>query len=764
MTCRFYCLTGMALNRIIKPRTKLVLRIVSAGNGDLCRMSETENPMRRLFHRVFLLPGLGLFFMILAALIFLPRHDSGLTVLTVEERAWLDANSDSLFLYFNTDFPPIEFMSSEGQFIGLGADVMAAVEERLGVTFPRRPCADWNRHLEALASGECAIAPTIVSTPEREEFALFSKPYARVPVVIISTRSKQSISSFDELAGMDVAVVSGYATEQYVRSLNQGRYEVIPQWNVPEGLRAVSFGEVDAFVENLAVAAYYTDREGLSNLRVSGTTDFYFEWCIGVSREYPLLYSAIRKALADIPQSELEDMQKSWISMEAQQGLSPEARKTMGLVALFVGALLVGLTVITLFLKRRLNEKVRSLETAQHELLAQSQRLQHAEKMEALGTLAGGIAHDFNNILQIISGYAQLMIARSTGGDPGSSELAQILGASRRAAALINQLLTFSRKMESRKVTLDLNKEITNAVRILRQTIPRMIEIRLVLEPALRVVKADPVQIEQILLNLAANAVDAMPDGGRLLFTTSNAVLDEGMCTELGDLNPGSFVMFAVTDSGSGIPGEMIDKVFNPFFTTKEPGKGTGLGLSSAYGIVKNHEGCIRCRSAAGQGTTFEVFLPASPEQGEPEPGDESSVGVLPGGVETILVVDDEPGILEQTSEFMTMSGYRVLTAGSGEQALEVFGENHGVDLVLLDLNMPGMGGYRCLSELLKLNPALRILIVSGHSAFGQYGENLTRGARGFLGKPYRMAELAARVREVLDEGDEGLNPVKEEP
>jgi signal transduction histidine kinase/CheY-like chemotaxis protein len=719
-------------------------------------MRDITNPIRRLRRRVTLLPALALACLALAAIVILPAQSPSRTVLSPEERAWLDANSDSLFLYFNTDFPPIEFISPGGEFIGLGADVMAAIEERLGVTFPRRPCADWNRHLEALASGECAIAPTIVSTPEREEFAFFSRPYARVPVVIISTRSKQSPESLDDLTGLDVAVVSGYATEQYVRSLNQGRYEVIPLWNVPEGLRAVSFGEVDAFVENLAVAAYYTDREGLSNLRVSGTTDFYFEWSIGVSREYPLLYSALRKALADIPQSELEAMQKGWISMEAQQSLSPEARKTIGLVALFVGALLVGLTVITLFLRRRLFEKVQSLQKAQLELLEQSQRLQHAEKMEALGTLAGGIAHDFNNILQIISGYAQLMIARNTGGESASSELVQILGASRRAAALINQLLAFSRKMESRKVALDLNREITNAARILGQTIPRMIAIRLDLEPALRVVKADPVQIEQILLNLAANAVDAMPDGGTLQFGTANAVVDGAMCRELGDIKAGEYVVFSVTDSGLGIPDDLIDKVFNPFFTTKEPGKGTGLGLSSAYGIVKNHDGCIRCTSAPGRGTTFDVFLPAAPLQTEADSGDENHVGLLPGGEETILVVDDEPGILEQTSEFLSMSGYRVLVAGSGEQALEVYGNNSELDLVLLDLNMPGMGGYRCLSELLKLNPALKVLIVSGHSAFGQYGEDLTRGARGFLGKPYRMAELAARVREVLDGGSGG--------
>lgn len=714
-------------------------------------MTGMVSPLRRLRRRIFILPVLALLFFVLAAVFFHPHQGPRRTELTPEERAWLDANIDSLFLYYNTDFPPIEFMSSDGVFTGLGADVIAAVEERLGVTFPKRPCADWNRHLEALASGECAIAPTIVRTPEREEFAYFSRPYARVPVVIISTRSKQDLSGFDDLAGLDVAVVSGFATELYVRSMNRGRFEVIPLWNVPEGLRAVSFGEVDVFVENLAVAAYYTDLEGLSNLKVAGTTDFYFEWSIGVSHEYPLLYSAIGKALADFPERDLEQMQRNWISMEAHQGLSPEAKRTLGLLALFVGSLLVGLTIISLFLKRRLNEKVYSLQKAQQELLEQSLRLQQAEKMEALGTLAGGIAHDFNNILQIISGYAQLMIARNTLEEPVSEELAQILGASRRAAALINQLLAFSRKMESRRVPLDLNREITNAARILEQTIPRMVRIRLALEPALHKALADPVQIEQIVLNLAANAVDAMPEGGTLRFATANRILEDGTCDGPQDMKPGAYVMFSVTDSGQGISEDLIDKIFNPFFTTKEPGSGTGLGLSSAYGIVKNHDGCIRCRSEAGHGTTFEVFLPESSEQGEPVKADEDGAGFHPGKGETILVVDDEASILEQTREFLAMSGYSVLMAKSGEEALETVAKRGDVDLVLLDLNMPGMGGYRCLSELLKHDPALKVLIVSGHSAFGRYGENLTSGAKGFLGKPYRMMDLTARVREVLD-------------
>lgn len=694
--------------------------------------------------------------MVIAALhLFLPRvpRRTPATVLTPAERAWLDENSASLTLYYNTYFPPIEFATPEGEFTGLGADVIAAVEERLGVTFIRQPCEDWNLHLQALAEGECAVAPTIVSTPERQEFAFFTEPYARVPVVIITTRSLEGSMLITDLAGLRVAVVSGYATEQYLHSRNQGSFEIRPVRNVPEGLRAVSFGEVDALVENLAVAAYYADLEGLSNLRVAGTTDYYFEWSIGVSREYPLLFSAVQKALADIPEDDLEAMQKRWISMEPHQGLSPETLHRLRLAALFVSALLVCLTVITLFLKKRLNEKVNSLQLAQFDLLDKSKRLQQAEKMEALGTLAGGIAHDFNNLLQVIGGFAQVLIARKPEGDPDHRELTQILGASRRAAALIHQLLAFSRKMETRKVPLNLNREVASVVGILRQTLPKMTRIRLEPGKDLWLVKADPVHVEQILLNLAGNAVDAMAEGGELVFRTENKALDQGVCVGSQEMPPGRYVLLSVTDTGSGMDQEVVERIFDPFFTTKEPGRGTGLGLASVYGIVKDHGGCVDCRSRPGVGTTFEILLPASPDPAENGGGEEEPSGSeMPEGTETILVVDDEPDILAQTREFLIASGYRVVTAESGEAALETY-ETHGaVDLVLLDLNMPGMGGYRCLNELLKVNPGVRVIIVSGHSAFGIDGDQAAAGARGFVGKPYRIGELASRIREVLDE------------
>jgi signal transduction histidine kinase len=677
-----------------------------------------------------------------------PRGRVPHTVLTPEERAWLDANRDNITLYYNTDFPPIEFASPDGSgFTGLGADVVSAVERRLGVTFRKIPCNDWNRHLEALARGECAIAPTIVRTPERESYAFFTEPYASVPVVIITDRAHREDLTLDLLDGFRVAVVSGFATEGYVRERNRGRFQVVPVHNVPDGLRAVSFGEVDALVENLAVAAYYTDLEGLSNLRVAGTTEFFFDWSIGVSARYPLLFSAVRKALRDIPQSELEAAQKKWISMETHRGFSPETRRILGFSALAVTLMLAGLAAVAVFLRRRLNEKVRSLQKAQQEILEQSRLLQHAEKMEALGTLAGGVAHDFNNLLQVIGGYTQLLLARRDTDDQDRKELSQILGASRRAAALVNQLLTFGRKVDSRKVPLDLNSEVQKAVDILRQTIPRMIDIRLDLDPELPRVSADPLQMEQILLNLAGNSVDAMPEGGELYFGTCQVPPDSRELPE--GLRHRAFVRLSVRDTGCGMDSETMNCIFDPFFTTKEQGRGTGLGLASVYGIVQSHQGFVRCASAPDEGTLFTVFLPAV--SGEPDefPGGGSKTPGIVRGAGTVLVVEDEPEILKQTGEYLRSLGYEVLAASSGEEALEIHCSRPAIDLVLLDLNMPGMGGRRCLRELLGRDPRLRVVIVSGHSAIG--GETLP-GARSFLAKPYRLGELAEGVRKALED------------
>ncbi len=378
-------------------------------------------------------------------------------------------------------------------------------------------------------------------------------------------------------------------------------------------------------------------------------------------------------------------------------------------------------------------------------------QLRQAQKMEAVGTLAGGIAHDFNNLLQAVQGYAQLLLLRKDGDDDGQRELQQIVRAATRGAELTQQLLTFSRKIESELQPIDFNREVENVRLLLERTIPKMIEVKFRLAEDLKMVNADPGQIEQILMNLAVNAKDAMPDGGKLIVETANVILDQDYCKIHRVANPGSYVQLTVTDTGHGIDKMTIEHIFEPFYTTKETGKGTGLGLATVYGIVKSHNGHIVCYSEPDEGTTFKIYLPTIDSTEEARKAEEHMTAPE-GGSETILLVDDEEAIRSLGTQILAEFGYTVLTAADGESALQIYSkEQKKIDLVILDLIMPGMGGKLCLLELLKINLEAKVAIASGYSPDGPTREILKNGAKGFISKPYDLRQILKVVREVLD-------------
>ncbi|MFO7817060.1 MAG: response regulator [Thermodesulfobacteriota bacterium] len=403
-----------------------------------------------------------------------------------------------------------------------------------------------------------------------------------------------------------------------------------------------------------------------------------------------------------------------------------------------------GLFEHNILLQKHVEARTAELEKLQTQLL-------QAQKMESVGILAGGVAHDFNNLLHVMRGNIELL-TRDISNDPqGEDRLQSVTRSLDRAAKLVEQLLLFSRKADSNKILVDVNREVHEAVRMLERTIPKMISLELHFAPELGAISGDPVLIEQVLVNLTNNAVDAMPQGGRLIIETSSMEPDQGFAKRCPDAANRPHVLLSVADTGCGMDAATLEHVFDPFFTTKEVGRGTGLGLASVYGIVKGHGGDIQCYSEPGLGTTFRIYFPVA-NQAEETPRDVQSDTPVRGGEETILVVDDEAEIRELTQEVLEGFGYKVLAVEDGEQAIKTYEEQeHQVHLILLDLNMPGMGGYKCLQELLKLNPAVKVVIASGYSASGQARESLSSGARGFVGKPYHMKELAETVRRVLD-------------
>ncbi len=379
------------------------------------------------------------------------------------------------------------------------------------------------------------------------------------------------------------------------------------------------------------------------------------------------------------------------------------------------------------------------------------EQLLQAQKMEAVGTLAGGIAHDFNNLLQVTLGYSELLLAEKREDDPEYADLSKIFQAARSGAELVQRLLTFSRKVEPKPIPLNLNRRILQVEKLLRRTIPKMIDIQMDLSDDLAEVHADPTQMEQVLMNLAVNARDAMPDRGKLTVGTRNVTLDEEYCRIHGEAKPGEYVLLTVSDTGHGMDKATIDHIFEPFYTTKELGRGTGLGLAMIYGIVKQHGGFINCYSEVEHGTTFNIYFPAIESQVEPEV---PSSGVMPAfGTETILLVDDEEFVRDLGARILSKAGYSVLTAANGREALDLFEkERTQISLVILDLIMPEMGGKDCLKELRKIDPQLKVLIASGLSADPSMRESPELGAKGFVSKPFRMKELLRQVRKVLDE------------
>jgi PAS domain S-box-containing protein len=379
-------------------------------------------------------------------------------------------------------------------------------------------------------------------------------------------------------------------------------------------------------------------------------------------------------------------------------------------------------------------------------------QLLQAQKLEAIGTLAGGVAHDFNNLLQAVIGYSQVMLARKQQSDRDYNDIQKICEAGKRGAELVRSLLMFSQKIEPRHVPVDLNHEILQIRDLLAHTIPKMIRIDLDLSDDLKNIYADPSQVGQIILNLAVNARDSMPDGGTLTISTTNSVISTDHSEFSQGIKKVEYVLLTVSDTGHGIDEELIPHIFEPFFTTKAVGKGTGLGLATVYGSVKQHKGHIFCDSKVGVGATFRVYLPVL--ENETDPVNSNVEAVLIGGTETILLVEDEELVRDLGHELLSSFGYDVITAEKGEQALEIFQkEKNRISLVILDLIMPEMDGRRCLKEMLQIDNSVRVLIASGYSEDLNLDDDVLGSARGFIRKPFDMRTLIQMAREILDEG-----------
>jgi len=380
---------------------------------------------------------------------------------------------------------------------------------------------------------------------------------------------------------------------------------------------------------------------------------------------------------------------------------------------------------------------------------ALEQQVRQVQKLEAVARLAGGVAHDFNNILVVVKLSTELMLAQTTPDNPLSKPLLQVSNAADRAAALTRQMLALGRQQIMQVRVINVNSVVTETSHMLRRIIGEDIRLVTNLCDTLKNSRLDPNQVGQVILNLAVNARDAMPEGGTLHLETSNVNLDNAYSREHPPVQPGRYVMLAVSDTGTGIDKSILPRIFDPFFTTKEVGKGTGLGLSIVYGIVKQSGGYVWVYSEPAHGTTFKIYFPAITAALE-NPLARSESYSEPSG-QTILIVEDDAMIRGNVRECLQQLGYQVVEAENGEAALQVCGRLHGkVDLVLSDLVMPGMGGYELAGELTQRHPAVRVLFMSGYTEDSAARRDILLQGSAFLQKPFSVADLSNAVHQAL--------------
>ena len=378
------------------------------------------------------------------------------------------------------------------------------------------------------------------------------------------------------------------------------------------------------------------------------------------------------------------------------------------------------------------------------------EQFRQSQKMEAVGKLAGGVAHDFNNLLMIIQGHNEQLLGRMPQGNPDHEHALEIKKAATRAASLTRQLLAFSRKQVLQPSVLDMNQVVTEVGKMLHRVIGEHIAFHLNTAPSLWPVRVDHSQMEQVLLNLALNARDAMPNGGKLTIATQNEEVDATRARKHG-AKPGGYVLLEVSDTGVGMDAETQTHVFEPFFSTKELGKGTGLGLASVYGIVQQSGGWISFRSRVGHGTTFSIHLP---QPGEPTScgKKETAPGACPKGTETILVVEDEDEIRDLVTQYLERNGYTVLQATNGREAQNVAQSYKGsIHLLVTDVVMPHVSGYELAQHFKKLRPSTKVLFTSGYPEHSGVNDKLTDPHASILQKPFSLSGLAGKIREMLD-------------
>lgn len=682
--------------------------------------------------------------------------------LNSKETDWVKRHK-TIHIGIDPEFAPFEFVDQQGRYQGITSEYLEILSKRLGLKFYVIPNLSWDQTVEAARSGKIDMLPCIDKTEDRESFLSFSKPYLDYHRVIITRTETPLISSLSAADKLKVAVQTASSHHGFL--LEKTNITPIPYPTLLKALEAVSEGKVDAMVGNLSSSVYWIRKANLTNLKIAApATNEVSHLHFGVRKDWFPLISILEKGIASISPQKEKRIREKWVHIEYEPGINPK-QIIVYLLTIFaaISVIILGFLGWNYKLKKEISKRTAELENLNQQLLLEiderekskieKEKLQHqlyqSQKHESLGNLASGIAHDFNNFLSVILGYAEIMKLQYKELPQLKANLTNILDAGQKARTLVQQILTFSRQTNSQPQYINPDEILYETVKLLRHTIPS--NIRIVYERSSfdGCFYADPTHVSQVLLNLCTNAYHAMEEqGGVLTLSASEVATVYTQHFEESNLERDKFIMLSISDTGSGIPLELQDKIFKPHFTTKEPGKGTGLGLSIVLDIVKNYGGKIDLDSIEDRGTTFNIYFPKHEQEVDNTP-------IVPAspieGKEHLLLVDDEQAVLAMYKELLSLFGYTVTETNNGESALKLFqSQPDRFDLVITDQNMPAMNGIQLAREIQVICPETPVILLSGYNSAIDKSKLADTSIKTVLMKPVGKDELGRVIKKIL--------------
>ncbi len=681
--------------------------------------------MSRAIRQKSMVPALFAFLSLASALTAAPT-------LSPQELGWAKAHP-TVRIQMCRDCPPFEYREN-GRDQGLAHDLLVAACTRVGLAVEVSD-AGWTQSLDGMRSGKPVVDVLLAVSPshERAAYLNFTRPYVTFPQVIFTTKDHSFISGLADLKDKTVAVEHDYLMEGWLlRDLTKSQVKVLS--TTDEALRALSQGQVDAYVGNLATASHLIERMGLANLKVAAPSPYEDEsFCLGVRKDQPLLLSLLQKGLDDLSPAEIRDIRQRYLSVRYEYGLSPwDVLKWM----LALGSI-AGLFIFAL--RRQVAARTRELVVEAERRASAEERVRRSERVEALGTLAAGIAHDFNNILAGIRGHTDLALAQAKGAETLEGDLRSIQSGVQRASELVRQIQSFSRQLPPGAQAVRLDQVAAEALTLLRASLPAAIEIRPELSAQGRVL-ATASDLHRIIVNLCVNAAAAIEDRqGLLRVEVADQVVTEPLAAVDPPLKAGRYVRLSVSDNGRGMTPEVQARIFDPFFTTST--KGTGLGLAVVHGLARACGASIGVQSRPGSGTRFDLYFPAT------DAPDAAPLQPTPAAKATarrILFVDDEPEVTGSAVRLLQLSGHLANGFTDPLKAWQRFeSAPDDFDAIILDSSMPGLSGAELAAKIRQLRPRIPIILCSGYHD-GPLDAALFNAT---FDKPASITELAEAVQ-----------------